>query len=164
MDSTALVFLAATAALIALIYALTKYSLYRKQTRIKNALDAKLREKGLRLGLMEIWNRNVIALDENGKHLFLMKEAGKNEQFYDITLQGFKKCKARNTGRSVSYKGSNQNVTDKLELEFFPVKEGDSHTFLEIYNAGEGIALTVEWDLTERWAQQANDRCNGHRD
>lgn len=159
MDTTSIVFLTATAAVIVLIYILSKVNRQIKHKHVKEALTRYASRNGLKPGEIEIWNHNGIAFDDTGMHLLLLRNEGDSERFQSISLKGNRKCVARNTGRTVGYKGSNQNVIDRLELELLPMKNGESHTFLEIYDATEGITLTTELDLAERWASLINEKC-----
>jgi len=159
MDTTSVVFLTATAAIIALIYLLSKMSRHKKIKHVREALTRYASRNGLKPGEAEIWNHNGIAFDDTGLHLLLLRNEGATETFQSLPLKEYRKCVVRNTGRTVGYKGSNQNVIDKLELELLPFKNGEAHTFLNIYDAGEGITLTVDLELAERWANLISDKC-----
>ncbi|OFY17173.1 MAG: hypothetical protein A2X02_02780 [Bacteroidetes bacterium GWF2_29_10] len=100
----------------------------------------------------------AIGLDKTANYLFFFNRFKDKEIAKYVNLAEIQNCKLVNTTRNINNKYGNYKVIDKLELKFSPIDKNKPYVFFEFYNAEEGLQLTEERNLIEKWEKIITER------
>ena len=105
----------------------------------------------------QLWNNIIIGTDGEALRMFFIRKIEDSVVERQVNLAEIQKCRVINTGRSVSSKDSNYQVTERIELAFAPRGSNNPETFFDIYNSKyDNLTLQGELQLAEKWAAIAN--------
>ena len=105
----------------------------------------------------EIFGSFAIGLDETKKFVFFYRQTKNNVKEQSINLGLIQNCRVVNISRATNSKNRNEQVIDRLELNFLPMEHNQSEIKLEFYNADENAQLYGELQSIEKWSIKIQD-------
>lgn len=147
---------------IVLVIVLLNWKRKKEKKKLLQTLSALAEKSNCKITEYELWIKGLIGIDQNAHHLFFMKKTDNDELWQEINLMEIQKCRIGNTNRIVSYKESNQTVTEKVELILVNSDPKKPDVSLEFYNSSfDNLTLNGEIQLTEKWSEIVNKNIAG---
>lgn len=107
----------------------------------------------------DIWDHSVIAMNESVAELYFIKNSADDQTFQKIQLSEIQRCWVNEVSRTVSIKGSNIKVVEKVELILGNKQKSKPDSVIEFYNQHSGkLDLTGELQLANKWCQLLNEK------
>ena len=107
----------------------------------------------------DIWGNAAVGIDKTANIVFFTKKIKETEVAQQISLAEIQKCRVINITKIDSSQNDNFKMIHKLQLSFANRDKAKTETILEFYNADEdGLNLTEEVQLVEKWCRIINDR------
>ncbi|MEI6139457.1 MAG: hypothetical protein WCP85_09340 [Mariniphaga sp.] len=105
----------------------------------------------------DLWYNFLIGIDKTTHKLFFIRKTETEEVAKAIDLAEIIGCKSLNKSRSVSYRGGNQLVVERIELVLSNRDKNKPDIILEFYNsATDNPVMRNEIQLVEKWSGIVN--------
>lgn len=129
----------------------------RKEKRIIQSLNNIASEDGSTISQYEIWNDNIIGIDDNSTCIYAVCKLKEHVQVTAIHLSGIQRCRISKVSRNVFTNGVNATVIEKLELVFENKDNNKPNQTIEFYNVENNKStLMGELQLIEKWYVKIN--------
>ena len=138
----------ASVALCAMPFVLTNRSRKNKEKQFMASLKDVANQHHCEITEYEIFGHYAIGVDRSKNYVFYISKKGTviNQQYVD--LASIKTCEIANIGKSYARK---EKITERLNLNFFPIDNDQPDTVFEFYNAEVNYQLSGELQSIEKW-------------
>lgn len=140
-------------------FVLMSASRRKKEKRLILSLNELALQQGRKVSLQELWNENIIGLDESETMVFSIRKAKVDIVTQAINLADVQRCRLVKNSRTVKNNDSNFSVTEKLELAFDRNEKGKEDSIIEFYNIEfDSSTLMGELQIIEKWNKLLNEK------
>lgn len=127
---------------------------YIKRQKKEKQLIQKLKDLALQsnkvLKFTEIWNNNVIGLDESETYVFAIRNTKAGTNQYAINLNEVVKCQMLKNNRTLKH--YNEDIVDRIALAFVNKNKSVDDITIEFYNTDyDNFFLSGELQKMEKW-------------
>jgi len=129
----------------------------RKQHRIMESLNNIAGSHNCRISHFDVCGELVIGWDEERKFVFYHRKSNDITSELYMDLAAVKGCKVIHSTRTVKLKDGNQKITERVELNFSQLNNGDEVKW-EFFNEEFNTQLNGELQLAEKWSKMINNK------
>lgn len=134
----------------------------KKEKRIIEQLSNLAEKNNCIISEHETWNDSVIGIDKTSFKLLLIRNGIENKTALVVDLSDKQKCRVLNISRDAMMNEGGGKITDRIALSFENRDKTKPEKVLDLYNnTYDGLRLTGEIHLSEKWSKIAND-CIAH--
>jgi len=131
----------------------------RKENHLIESLNKLAAEAGLKISQYELWNENIIGLDESEAVVLALITTKSTTETHTIHLNQMSKCRQANISRTANTANSSTVIIDQLALVFTPKQKHQEEVSIQFYNTEyNSTVLTGELQVIEKWHRLLNER------